>query len=113
MPSAREFARKKRNRNERQRSRNLLMRNPLTAFGANRNYQIRGENFLGRLQTFSTAGRQIFLDRKPTKTRLRRNFVLMYATVLLRWQNSSIEIGFLFSEQREIALPGSREAKRA
>jgi uncharacterized membrane protein len=65
------------------------------------------------LQTFSTAGRQIFLDRRPTKTRLRRNFVLMYATVLLRWQNSSIKIGFLFSEQREIALPGSREAKRA
>ena len=70
------FARKKRNRNERQRSRNLLMRNLLTAFDANRNQEMGREIFLPSLQTFSTAGTQIFLDRRPTKTCLRKNFVL-------------------------------------
>ena len=67
---------KKRNRNERQRSRNLLMRNLLTAFDANRNHEMRRKIFLPSLQTFSTAGTQIFLDRRPTKTCLRKNFVL-------------------------------------
>jgi hypothetical protein len=62
--------------NERQRSRNLLMRNLLTAFDANRNHETRRKIFLPRLQTFSTAGRQIFLDRRPAKTCLRKNFVL-------------------------------------
>jgi hypothetical protein len=76
MPSARELARKKRNRNERQRSRNLLMRNLLTAFDANRNHEMRRKIFLPRLQTFSTAGRQIFLDRRPTKTCCGKNFAL-------------------------------------
>jgi hypothetical protein len=41
MPSARKFAGKKRNRNERQRSCNLLMRNLLTTFARNRNYEMR------------------------------------------------------------------------
>jgi hypothetical protein len=81
MPSAREFSRKKGNRNERQRSRNLLMRNLLTAFDANRNHAMRRKISLPTLQTFSTAGTQIFLDRRPAKTCLRKNFVLLYATV--------------------------------
>jgi hypothetical protein len=108
MPSAREFARKKRNRNKRQRSRNLLMRNLLTAFGANRNYEMRRKNFLGTLQIFSTAGRQIFLDGRSTKT-CSQGFCPYVRYRALRWQNSSIEIGFLFSEPP----PGSPEAKRA
>jgi hypothetical protein len=93
------------------RSRNLLMRNLLTAFSANRNYEIRGENFLGRLQTFSTAGRQIFLDGRPTNTRLRRNFILLYAAVRSRWQNSSIEIGFFFPSSEKLRCQD--HAKRA
>ena len=60
MPSAHEFARKKRSRNERQRSRNLLMRNLLTAFGANRNYAMRGENFLVEGKLFQQLARKFF-----------------------------------------------------
>jgi len=76
MPGARGFAGEKLNRNERQRSRNLLMRNLLTAFDANRNHEMRRKIFLDELQSFSTAGMQIFLDRKLTKTCLRKNFSL-------------------------------------
>jgi hypothetical protein len=112
MPSAREFARKKRNRNERQRSRNLLMRNLLTALDANRNHEMRRRIFLPRLQTFQQLAGKFSSIAGPQKLVCAR--ILSYVRCrALRRQNSSIEIGFLFSEQREIALPGSREATRA
>jgi len=52
------------------------MRNLLTAFGANRNYEMCRKIFPGELQTFSTAGIQILLDRRPTETCLCKNFFL-------------------------------------
>jgi hypothetical protein len=99
--ASREFARKKRSRNERQRSRNLLMRNLLTAFAANRNYQMCRKIFLGELQTFSTAGTQILLDHRPTKTCLRKNFFLCTlpcAALTKLFRKNRIS----FSPQREV-----------
>jgi hypothetical protein len=106
-----QFARRKRNRNARQRSRNLLMRNLLTAFDANRNHEMRRKIFLPRLQTFSTAHENF--PRSQAYKNLFAQVILSYVRYrALRRQNSSIEIGFLFSEQREIALPGSCAARR-
>jgi hypothetical protein len=80
MPSAREFARKKRNRNERQRSRNLLMRNLLTALDANRNHEMRRRIFLPRLQTFQQlAGK--FSSIAGYKNLFAQEFCPMYAAV--------------------------------
>jgi hypothetical protein len=65
------------------------------------------------LQTFSTAGSRFF-SIAGLQNLLAQEFCLYVRSRALRWQNSSIEIGFLFSERREIARRITRsEAKRA
>jgi hypothetical protein len=96
MPSARELARKKPNRNERQRSRNLLMRNLLTAFDANRNHEMRRKIFCLHCKLFQQLAGKFFSIAGLQKLVCAR-ICPVYATVRCAWQNSSIEIGFLFS----------------
>jgi hypothetical protein len=89
------------------------MRNLLTALGANRNYEISGEKFSGHIANFFNSWQANFPRSQAYKHSFAQEFCPYVCCRALRWQNSSIEIGFLFSEQREIALPGSCEAKRA
>ena len=107
MPSARAFARKKRSRNERQRSRNLLMRNLLTAFGANRNYEMCRKVFLGELQTFSTAGVQSFsIARLQKLVGARISSYVRYRA--LGRKNFSAKIEFPFRRNEKFAAQIAR-----
>ncbi len=107
---ARDFVRKKRNRNERQRSRNLLMRNLLTAFGMNRNHEMRRKIILSRLKIFSTGDVEIFLYHAPAKICLRKNFVLMYATVRCADKTFPQKSDFFLGSGEKFALLRSRDA---
>jgi len=69
--------------------------------------------FSGYIANFFNSWQANFSRSQAYKNSFAQEFCPYVRYRALHWQNSSIEIAFLFSEQREIALPGSREAKRA
>lgn len=111
MPSAREFARKKRNRNERPGSRNLLMRNLLTAFAAIAITKCAGKFFWVHCKLFQQlAGKFSSIASLQKLVCARISSYVRYRA--LGRQDFSAKIAFPFRRSQQFALPRSREAMR-